>query len=235
MEEFEIGNYANFNEFFIRKFKSGARSFVEDPRRLPAFAEGKYLGYESLSPNMEIPVKQMMLNIAEILGSVERSASFIDGPVLVCRLRPTDYHRFHYPDEGVLLERYRIHGSLHATNPVCYEFKKDVFHTNERQVSFLETKNFGLIAYVEVGAMNVGRIIQTHPRQSHSAGSHVSSKHRSISRYLRGQEKGYFLVGGSTVIVIGQKGRWKPLADILANTDRGMETHVKLGEPVAES
>ena len=111
-------------------------------------------------------------------------------------------------------------GRFHSVNPLALEFRGDIFATNERQVSLLETKNFGKLAYVEVGAVCVGLIVQTHPTEG---------------SFKRGEEKGYFLFGASTVIVLGEKGKWKPSSDILEQTALGRETLVRLGSEVASS
>ena len=94
----------------------------------------------------------------------------------------------------------------------------DIFIKNERQISILDSENFGRLAYIEVGATCVGKIVQSHEEKT----------------FNRGDEKGYFLFGGSTVIVIGQKGLWTPNQDILENTKQGVETYIKLGEEVGQ-
>jgi hypothetical protein len=99
-------------------------------------------------------------------------------------------------------------------NPVALQAKNEILATNERQVTILETENFGTLAFVEVGALCVGKIVQTHS---------------DFSKFKRGDEKGYFLFGGSTVIVLGQPGKWKPEYDLLEQTQAGRETLVKLG------
>src|SRR5262249_53104509 len=111
-------------------------------------------------------------------------------------------------------------GLLHSVNPLALQRKPDLFLANERQVSLLDTENFGLLAFVEVGALCVGKIVQTHsPDQP----------------FQRGEEKGYFLFGASTVIVYGEPGAWTPEADLLEHTKAGREVLVELGQPVARS
>ena len=132
-----------------------------------------------------------------------------------------DYHRYHFPDDGKIVDDYRVSGLYHSVNPLALKSKEDILITNERHVTILETKNFGKLAYIEVGAICVGKIIQSKPLD----------KGRE---FARGEEKGYFLFGGSTVIVIGEKGKWKPSADILMNTKKGMETYLHLGMSVAD-
>ncbi len=210
----ESDPYSNFNQFFIRKFKKGKRSFIEDEKTMGAFAEARYFGHDKTGSEVRIPVKGDFLCANTLLAHEKWNQVFEHGPLLIARLCPVDYHRFHYPVDGEVLDDYRLHGKYHSVNPVALKERPDIFATNERQVTILQTKNFGKLAYIEVGAICVGKIVQTH---------HLKS-------FQKGDEKGYFLFGGSTVIVIGEKGLWKPDQDILDNTQNGIETYLKLGE-----
>lgn len=225
MQEFEEGPFASFNDFFIRKFKHGARPFAQGAEEMPAFAEARYFAYESVPSSQRVPVKGVSLSVSALLGSSEKAKPFEGGPVLLARLCPTDYHRFHYPDSGKIRESYCLQGGLHSVNPMALKYKSDIFLTNERHVSILSTDHFGLLAYIEVGALCVGKIVQTHPSTGLSGSTSPS--------FERGDEKGYFLFGGSTVIVLGQPGVWRPDADLLEQTLRGQECLVRLGERVA--
>jgi len=138
---------------------------------------------------------------------------------MIARLCPVDYHRFHFPDDCKILDSYRIHGKFHSVNPVALAANGKVFLENERQVTILESDNFGKLAFIEVGAMCVGKIVQTY-----AAGQ---------AKFKRGAEKGYFLFGGSTVIILGEKDRWIPANDILENSEKGIEVLVPLGDVVA--
>lgn len=219
MEEFEDAQYASFNDFFCRGFRPGARAFAAAPDALCAFAEGRYLAYESWTEAQTFPVKGKDLTAARLLGNDEHARAFVGGPVLIARLCPTDYHRFHFPDAGSVVSSYRVSGRLHSVNPLALRARSDIFVTNEREVSILDTENFGKLAYVEVGAMSVGRIVQTHEG----------------GPFARGDEKGYFLFGGSTVIVLGEAGAWRPDADLLEKTSIMVETLVRLGDRVARA
>ncbi|MDC1174747.1 phosphatidylserine decarboxylase [Bacteriovoracaceae bacterium] len=206
--------YSSFNEFFIRRFKDGAREFVKDCHILPAFSEARYFGYDRVTDDQVIPVKGKFLSSKELLRNEKWNSTFENGPLLLARLCPVDYHRYHYPDNGTTLDHYRIKGELHSVNPIALKKKPDIFVENERVVTILETENFGKLAYIEVGATCVGKIIQSHQDKD----------------FQRGDEKGYFLFGGSTVIVLGEAGKWKPSSDILEYTQQGIETYLKLGE-----
>lgn len=205
--------YSTFNKFFIRKFKDGKREFVGTPNEMPAFCEARYFGYDSISDDKLIPVKGKFLNSRELLANEKWTEVFQDGPLLLARLCPVDYHRFHYPDDGEVLDYYKVPGLYHSVNPIALKKKNDIFSTNIREVTILQTKNFGKLAYVEVGAICVGRIVQS----------------GDLKTFKRGDEKGYFLFGGSTVIVIGEKGKWSPSSDIIENTKNSLETYLHIG------
>lgn len=219
VSDFEDCDYKSFNEFFIRKFRAGARTFCETPGRMPAFTEARYLGYSSVDENPGFPVKGAVMDLSGLLGPDGQKwlPTFACGPLLVARLAPIDYHRFHFPDAGRVLEHVRVRGPLHSVHPLALVKKPNVLWTNERRLTVLETEHFGKLLYVEVGAITVGKIVQTHGDRAFS----------------RGDEKGYFQFGASTVVVVGELQRWRPDADILAQTAQGRETLVRLGSPIA--
>jgi len=211
--------YSSFNMFFIRKFNEGRRVFVNNNELLSAFAEARYFGFKKESPHIKLPVKGEYLSIENIISHNVWAEVFQGGPILIARLCPVDYHRFHFPDAGKILDKYRVHGKLHSVNPIALRAKEDIFFTNEREVTILESENFGKLAYIEVGAAMVGKIVQTYREKD----------------FKRGDEKGYFLFGGSTVILIGEKNKWHPSEDIFINSSKGLETYIKLGDSVGKS
>ncbi len=211
-------SYKSFNEFFIREFEDKQRHFINDNNKMPAFCEARYFGHEAIDDKVEIPVKGKLLKSNDLLGNSKWSETFENGPLLVARLCPVDYHRYHYPLNGQTLDSFPISGQLHSVNPLALKSKPEIFIINERRASILETENFGKLAFIEVGAAMVGKIVQ----------SHDESKPHS-----QGDEKGYFLFGGSTVVMLGEKGKWRPSQDIVENTLEGIETYLHLGEEVA--
>ena len=220
MQDYEDPGFRSFNDFFIRKFKPGKRPFAAEAARLPAFAEARYYAWDRITDEQVFPVKGKDLTAEALLGDPAEARAFTGGPLLLARLCPVDYHRYHYPDDGRTLRHYPVHGKLHSVNPLALAYAGDILTTNERRVAILETKNFGKLAYIEVGAMMVGKIVQTHDE---------------TQPFRRGDEKGYFLFGGSTVIVLGEPGRWKPDADLLEQTARQRETYVRIGDAVASA
>ena len=210
--------FGSFNNFFIREFKEGAIEFIADEKVMPAFCEARYFGHESLNQEVTIPVKGKNWLASDLLANKKWDETFRDGPCLLARLCPVDYHRFHFPVSGNFLDDYRISGLLHSVNPLALAKVPEIFSVNERHVSILETPDFGKLAYIEVGAICVGKIIQSRELKG---------------SFKRGEEKGYFLFGGSTVIVLGEKGAWKPDPIILDHTSKGIEVYQKLGSPIA--
>jgi phosphatidylserine decarboxylase len=211
--------YSNFNQFFIRRFKNGKRPFDSNETILGAFAEARYFGHKEITEDLKIPVKGKYLKASELINNEKWNHFFSEGPLLLARLCPVDYHRFHFPVSGKVLDSFPIHGRFHSVNPMAIQKKNDILITNERHVTILETNEFKKLAYIEVGALCVGKIVQ-------------SKIYNSDMKFKKGEEKGYFLFGGSTVILIGEKGTWEPSSDILNNTKDGIETYVQLGTPV---
>ncbi len=213
-------SYASFNEFFIREFQDGQRLFTPNANEMAAFAEARYFAHASMTDQLEIPVKGAMLRAVDLIADPIQAKDFIEGPLMIARLCPVDYHRYHYPDHGHTLRSFPIAGNLHSVNPLALKYRQDIFIKNERRVSILQTENFGKLAYIEVGATCVGKIVQ----------SFDESK-----PFKKGDEKGYFLFGGSTVVLCGEKGKWSPSSDMLANTQKGVETYIQLGDVVAQA
>jgi phosphatidylserine decarboxylase len=220
MSEFEPVQYRSFAEFFDRRFRAGVRKFPSAPGEMGAFAEARYLAWNRLDPGQEFPVKGFSLNAEEILGKAQRARPFIGGPVLLARLAPVDYHHVHYPDHGMTLDQDRLGGRLWTVNWHALRNKPDILFSNERRINVLETRNFGRLGFVEVGALSVGRIVQVHPVEM---------------PFRRGEEKSVFRFGGSAIVVFGEPGAWQPADDLIAHTKEGVETFVRLGEPVGLS
>lgn len=140
---------------------------------------------------------------------------FRNGLCLVFRLCPTDYHRFCFPDSGTWDEIVSIKGNYNTVNTFFTSGR--VHATNYREKAILHTENFGEIAFVEVGAMLIGKIVRTAECPGH---------------FTKGQEKGYFEYGASTIVMLLEEGRVHIDEDILAQSARGVECVVKYGEVI---
>lgn len=204
--KYEKEDYKNFNEFFIRKKKN--INIDSNKKHLISPVDGKLLVYKV--DNKKIKVKNFTYTLDELFDT-NVVDNFKNGYVMVFRLSVDNYHRFHYIDDGVRIKRTRIKGKLHTVSSSSDKYK--IFKENEREYSILDTNNFGIIYYMEVGAMLIGRII------NHDKGT-----------FRRGEEKGYFLPGGSTVILLVNN--VKIDKDILDNSKNNIEVLVEVGQRV---
>jgi len=210
--------FASFNDFFVRKLRVGARPFPQDASVLGSPAEGRVSVYPLASSEVPLYFKGHSLPLVEVLGARHDLVDkLIGGWAFVIRLCPTDYHRFHFADRGVAHRAQRIGGLLHSVNPLSLTLNPRAFVENERQLTLQDSENFGTLAYLEVGALCVGRI-----QQSYEAETLVG----------RGSEKGYFEFGGSTLILFtGPQLEASP--DLIKNSANGLETLLRLGETLA--
>jgi len=219
MSDFEPHGYRCFSDFFLRRFRVGARPFIDDSAKMGAFCEARYFGWEQFGMEQTLPVKGKALSRRQVLGSQEYAERFENGPVLLARLSPMDYHHIHYPDNGTTEAHYRLGYHNNTVNWHALQNKPSIVCENERQVSLLQTDNFGCLGFIEVGATTVGKIVQHHPDDQ---------------PYHKGQRKSFFRFGGSLVVVFGEPGAWKPSPDILLHTQGRVETLIRLGDAVAE-
>ncbi len=178
--------------------------------------EGRVLAFEDVSQTPLAPIKGISCDIEKLIRLSKHRHRFSGGPAMIFRLSPADYHRFHLPDDASAVEQFWDGRRLYSVHPFSLATQENVFLWNIRHVQILATKSFGLLAYVSVGAFCVGSI-----RLAPFPG-------------LRGGELGYFEMGGSTVILVGEVGKWAPDADLIAWSEKGVETLVRLGEPVAK-
>jgi len=221
LEEMELplDRYPSFNAFFTRRLKPGTRPFVPEPEALCSPADGKALVYPCLTGDLHFPLKGSSVTPASLLDSKAASQTYEDGSALVVRLAPPDYHRFHFPDHGQAGPARFINGWFHSVNPVALTRVSDLFHLNQRAVTEIDTARFGRIAYVEIGAFAVGRIVQTFtPGPVH-----------------RGQEKGYFQIGASTLVLLFAPGTVVFDEDLVRASAAGLEAQVRTGSRVGRS
>lgn len=214
MTEYVEQKYSSFNEFFIRKIKDGKRAIDMTPSAVVSPADSKLTVYD-IGEDSVYRIKGCDYSITELLGGDHSLAKrFLGGKCFIYRLTVDNYHRYSYPDNGREISNRFIPGILHTVNPIATS-RVDVYGKNCRELTLLDTENFGEVAYIEVGAMMVGRINNHHPES-----------------FKRGEEKGYFSFGGSTIIVLYKKDTVIPDEDIAENSKTETETAVLLGEHV---
>lgn len=210
------GGFASFNDFFIRRLKPGMRPIDSDPTHLIAPADSR-LQVNTLSPDSRLAVKGMRWRLSQLLGTDAFDDEFNGGLCLCFRLAPCDYHRFGYPDDGIQGPVHTLSGRLHSVNPLAMRHKEDILATNYRQWCLVKSERFGTMIQVEVGAMIVGSIVQRRLQGGHCR---------------RGEEKGYFQFGGSTLLLFLKPDRVVMDTDIRDYSSKGIETLVQYGEAV---
>lgn len=212
LSDYVTDRFDSFHSFFIRQIRPELRPIDPDPATLIAPCDG-YLTAWPIEDGTVLPVKQSCYTIPDLLGSEAAARPYRGGLCLVFRLCAEHYHRYCYLDDGTKSGNCFIPGRLHTVRPIALE-QQPVFVQNCREYTRLDTAHFGAVTQVEVGALLVGRI-----HNLHGAGP-----------IRRGQEKGMFYFGGSTVILLLEPGRARLNPALLAASARGQETLVRQGQ-----
>lgn len=222
MSEYKKGieEYKNFNDFFYRELKDGARPINTDDNVVISPADGKILAYKNIKEKDKFFVKGSEFNLEEFFQDKELAQKYENGTFIIVRLAPADYHRFHFPVSGKIGETKKIEGSYLSVSTHAIKTNFKIFSENKREFSILNTEKFGDIALFDVGATMVGGIVQTY---------------KANSAVNKGDEKGYFLFGGSTCILIFEEGKIEVDRDILENTKNKIETRIYMGERFANA
>lgn len=211
--------FKTFQEFFIRRLKPETRPVSKPSQCLIAPADARLL-IHPLVEEILIPVKGAQYSLLQLLKNRALAHQFAQGYAFIYRLAPVDYHRFCYIDTGHHGPHTRISGVLHSVNPLSLQTGRAVFAENQREYCLLKTQHFGPVVHMDVGALLVGRI-----KQAFFMGT----------EFERGQEKGYFELGGSTIIQFFMPDRIRPDQDILKASAQGIESLVYYGSSVGRS
>ena len=214
MADYLPETYHSFNDFFTRHIRPELRPLPQDPACLSAPCDGRLSAYH-LEETGVFDIKGSRYDVRALLGGDPRAALFAGGDCLVFRLCVDDYHRYHYIDDGEKGENVFIPGRLHTVRPIALEHT-NVFIQNCREYTLMQTRHFGTVAQIEVGALLVGKIVNHHGKAT----------------VVRGQEKGYFQFGGSTVVLLLPPDTVEMDSDIAENSRLGIETVVKYGEKI---
>ncbi|MBR2131863.1 MAG: phosphatidylserine decarboxylase [Oscillospiraceae bacterium] len=218
MEQFEQTDYASYNEFFARKIRPELRPVDTCLHHLISPCDSK-LTVLSVTNDGRFRLKQTEYTAASLLKNEQLARQYEGGYLLIFRLTVDDYHRYCYLCDGETEPPVSIPGVLHTVNPIANDYFP-IYKENCREYTILHTEEFGDVLTMEVGALLVGKII---------------NHHRKKTVVHRGEEKGYFQFGGSTVVVMLPAGAAEIDADILANSADGIETIVKYGEKIGFS
>lgn len=212
--EKEVGEFTSFNDFFIRKLKKGTRPIIKDHHLATLPADGRYLVFQNLDKTESFFVKGKRFNLATLLKSEKLAKRYHQGSMVIARLCPTDYHRFHFPIDCVPDDPVLINGPLYSVNPIALSKNIDILAENKRMVTTLHTKEYGRIVYVEIGATYVGSIHQTYT---------------PFREYKKGDEKGFFSFGGSCLVLLFEKDVISFDQDLIQNSAQFIETKALMG------
>lgn len=216
INEYKTTKYKSFNDFFIRQIKENNRIIDMNKDSFISPCDAK-LTYYKISNNLTFKVKNSKYTLSSLINDDKISMKYKDGTLLVFRLSPDDYHRYIFIDNGIILNNYKIDGFFHTVNPIVYD-KYKVFKENTRECTYIKTDNFKNIIQIEVGALLVGKI----------------NNKVTTGKVSKGLEKGYFMYGGSTIILVLEKNVVKLDKEILDNSKKEYETCVKCGEKIGK-
>jgi phosphatidylserine decarboxylase len=207
-------SFRSFNEFFYRRLRPEARPLAPGPGTVVFPADGRHLLVPDLSCECPIYAKGRRFDLAGFLGSEALADRFAGGCAILSRLCPTDYHRFHFPLEGESGAPRLINGSLYSVNPIALARSLRYLHENKRRVTEVRHPRAGTYLFVEIGATNVGSIVDS----------------ASPGPVTKGAEKGYFRFGGSMVATFFPKGMLVPEEDLAGQSAAGFELYARMGD-----
>lgn len=221
-----LASYPSLDAFFARRLRPDARPLAPDPRALLSSCDARTLVFPRWEPTSlaggpssgGLWIKGQRVAVDELIGSTALARRFAGGGVVVFRLAPADYHRFHFPCAGWAHPARELAGPLHSVHPIALAAGAPSF-ANKRATTLIESEEFGEVLLIEVGALTVGTIEQTF----------------RPGRVARGAEKGTFHFGGSTVVLLSGPGRVRFDQDLVERSAEGCETLVRMGTQIGVS
>ena len=208
--------FKTFNRFFYRHVKPEARPIGTD---IISPADGKVLAFNNINDTKEFFVKGSAFNLSTFLKNSELAKKYENGSLMVVRLAPADYHRYHFPLSGTATTSKKIKGFYYSVSPLALQKNMRIFCENKREYAILKNNNYGDVLICDVGATMTGSIIQTYKPNQH---------------LNKGDEKGHFAFGGSTLILLFEPNKMTFSKDLIENTKSGFETTVLMGETIGE-
>jgi phosphatidylserine decarboxylase len=200
-----VENFQSFNDFFIRKLKTSARPIARGERLAVIPADGRYRFYPSIEQSEGFLVKGEKFDLAQLLQDRHLAETYAGGAMVIARLCPSDYHRYHFPCGGIPAETKLINGWLYSVNPAALKQNIHIFTRNKRGLCEISTQHFGKVLFIEIGATAVGSMHQTYT---------------PFQKVQKGEEKGYFSFGASSLILLFAPGTIALDPDLLAFPDQ---------------
>ncbi|WP_300331838.1 phosphatidylserine decarboxylase [Fusobacterium sp.] len=216
----QIDDFTSFNDFFTRELKPNSRKIDQRDSVLASPADGKVFVIENISENTKFFAKGEEFTLTDFFRNKNFAKKYKNGIMFIIRLAPVDYHRYHFPADGMISKSKTIEGAYYSVSTHAVRQNFRIFCENKRSFSTLFSDFFKDICIAEIGATMVGGIKQTYIPYTH---------------VKKGDEKGYFFFGGSTVILLLEKQPFKIDEDILKNSRNGLETKVYMGESLGST
>ncbi len=208
-------DFASFNDFFVRTLRASSRPIHPGPNTAVFPADGRHLGFQDVSTGSRVFVKGQRLDLASLLADPDEARRFEGGALVLSRLCPVDYHRFHFPVAGHAGRPRTIDGPLDSVNPIALVRRIQILFENRRVTTAIEAGGFGRVVVAEIGASCVGSIVQTFVPDA---------------GVEKGAEKGYFQFGGSAMITLFEPGRVDLAGDLIEQSREGIELYARMGD-----
>lgn len=207
--------FGSFNEFFSRRLRAGARPVDSDPEHVVFPADGRHLGVPNIDDTDGLYVKGQAFNLAGLLGDVGLTERYRGGAMVISRLCPVDYHRFHFPVAGTPSAPTLAPGDLYSVNPIALRRNIGFLTQNKRFLTVLHTETAGDVLCFEVGATNVGSVRHTYLPDAPVAA---------------GDEKGFFEFGGSATVTLFEPGTVALADDLEHHSSQHTELYARMGD-----
>lgn len=215
-----LDRFVSFNDFFIRRLKPECRPIADENDVAILPADARYLVFQNIETVDGFWVKGKKFALEDLLQNEQLATSYAQGAMVIARLCPVDYHRFHFPCQCTPGVAQSINGPLFSVNPMALKRNIEILSENKRMITELQTQQFGKIQYIEVGATYVGSIQQTY----------------APSRpYAKGEEKGYFSFGGSCLILLFEPGKIAFDQDLIDTSMKKIEARGLLGQSLGRA
>lgn len=200
--------YQTFNQFFARHVRPGRRPVADlcDDGTVVSPADANFIGAWPVADDSSILVDEPVLNVKGLRWSIQQlldgsqyAQRFAGGVFTHSALRTFDYHRWHAPVSGTVLEARIIQGQVwldvDAVEVEVNGQKRKVLRALEGTgYQFVQTRGLvvldspvGLVACLPVGMAQVSSVVIT---------ADVGSRIR------KGEELGYFQFGGSDFVMV---------------------------------
>lgn len=213
-------SYTTFNQFFYRKLKPEARPIAQDDDVAIFPADGRHLGFQNIAEMDGIFIKGQTFDISELLSDEYLASNYREGSLIISRLCPVDYHRYHFPVAGKAGAPRMINGPLYSVNPIALKQNIRIFSENKRAICRIESERFGTVLMLEIGATNVGAMEYTYGPDAEVA---------------KGEEKGFFKFGGSSTILLFEKDRIQLDDDLVEHSRERRELYARMGDQMGRA